>query len=87
MITPTEIRLAIERPSELPASASADDYLMERYQRVAVEAIAVFAKDYNLHVMKNWMPSPSLCPATPCYRDDFDCRACWREALREGKWL
>jgi hypothetical protein len=80
VITPGEIRAVIEQPSELPATATADDYLMEKFQRVAVEAVATYmAGDEH--------PCPDfhgLCPRTD--DGEANCRACWREALkREGK--
>ena len=75
MITPDEIRAVVERPSELPATATADDYLMEKFQRVAVEAII------NMAMQRGVCPFP--CPAW--YPSANDCRACWRKALREGK--
>jgi hypothetical protein len=39
ILSPSEIRLAVEQPSELPASATADEYLMEKFERVAIEAL------------------------------------------------
>jgi len=76
MITPDEIRVVVEQPSELPATATADDYLMEKFERVAIEAVAAY------------MEGDYACPAVSpefCLSHDDDCRACWREALREGK--
>ena len=78
MITPDEIRAVVDQLSELPATASADDYLMEKFQRVAIEAVAAFAAN------KGDCPTDDLdiCRA----HGGSSCRACWREALkREGK--
>ena len=76
MITPDEIRRIVERPSALPASASADEYLMEKFKRVAIEAAAA--------TMTNMTET---CPPTrePCTRDNDSnmdcCHRCWREWL------
>ena len=80
MITPSEIRLVVSQPSKLGPGRDADEYLMERYRRVAIEQEAAIMAGMN-----------EPCPPTnkPCTRDTsgiVDCRACWREALeREGK--
>ena len=74
MITPDEIRAVIEQPSELPATATVDDYLMEKFQRVAIEGF--------LEGLEAGCPGSAKC-TNP---QSINCRACWREALkREGK--
>ena len=90
MITPDEIRAVVERPSELPATATADDYLMEKYNRVAIEAVAAFCEKWNQENLdideedgdRDFVcPTPSgICPVNA----EYNCRACWREVLKGG---
>ena len=74
ILSDSEIRAVCERPSILPPSASADDYQMERYRRVAIEQAATIMAGID-------QPCP---PGYPCRRDKHgvaDCRRCWREYL------
>ena len=77
MITPDEIRAVVERPSELPPSSSADDYLMEKFKRVAIEGAAAMMAYQNVYILG---PGKRICPQRPYC--PMDCRACWCEALR-----
>lgn len=100
MITKDEIRLIVEQPSQLGPGHDADEYQMEKYKRVAIEAVV------------EEMTSMAICPeglepdgdaeerrqsGAPkhCYyrwdtsdpydkHYEFDCRRCWREWL-EGQ--
>ena len=69
-----DIERTASQPSSLPPSASADDYQMERYRRVAIEQAATIMAGID-------QPCP---PGYPCRRDKHgvaDCRACCREYL------
>ena len=91
MITPDDIRAVVERPSKLGPGRDADEYQMERYRNVAIEAVAAFCEKWNQENLdideedgdRDFVcPTPSgICPVNA----EYNCRACWREALREGK--
>jgi len=69
-----DIKRVVSQPSILPPAASADDYQMERYRRVAIEQAATIMAGID-------QPCP---PGYPCRRDKHgvaDCRRCWREYL------
>ena len=83
ILSPDDIKRIVSQPSKLPSSASADDYELEKYRRVTIEAVAVFAEHHNSHMNTD---DDILCPHdASCLAHDDDCRRCWREALeREG---
>lgn len=76
LLSADDIKRIVSEPTKLPPSSSADDYLMERYQKVAMEAAA------------NAMACSGACPLDDreCEDSGFDCPACWRAYLeREAK--
>ena len=83
MITPDEIKCIVGQPSKLGPGRDAGEYQMERYQRVAREAVAVFCEKWNREVDQGYELG-LVCPKPPCL-EHYNCRACWREALREGE--
>lgn len=76
ILSDSEIRAVCEQPSQLPASASADEYQMEKYQRVAIESAAAMMAYQNVHILG---PGKRICPQLPYC--PMDCRRCWREWL------
>ena len=73
ILSPDDIKRIVSQPSELKPSASDDDYLMEKYQRVAIEAVVTEA------VKRGACPQGSFA-GYDCIRNR-DCHACWREYL------
>lgn len=67
LLSPDRIKAIVSEPSKLKPTASADDYLMERYQRVAREQALEMAECYD------------LCPQEIIENcnDIEDCRECW----------
>ncbi len=87
MITPDEIRAVVEQPSKLGPGRDADEYQMEKYQRVAIEAVAAFCEAWNqanLDIDDEDGDRDFVCP-TPdgicSLGTEYNCRACWREWL------
>ena len=79
ILSPDEIKCIVSQPSKLPPSASADDYELEKYQRVAIEAVAAFAECHNSHMDTD---DDILCPRdASCLAHGDDCRACWQDYL------
>jgi len=74
ILSDSEIRAACERPSKLPATASADDYEMEKYQRVAIEAVAAYMTSKGDCATDDI----DICRA---HGAGSSCRRCWREYL------
>lgn len=76
MLTTDEIRLIVEQPSKLGPGRDADEYLMEKFQRVAIEQAAAIMAGMN-------EPCPPM--KKSCTGGDasgsVDCRRCWREWL------
>lgn len=56
-----------------------DEYQLERYRNVAIEAVAVFAEAECI--------CPPRRPTHRCFDHDLskDCRQCWREALERER--
>jgi hypothetical protein len=75
LLSADDIKRIVSEPTKLPPSSSADDYQMERYQRVVIEQAAVILAD-----------DERGCPPKTfgCSRDTrgiVDCRSCWRAYL------
>ena len=78
ILSPDDIKRIVSQPSELKPSASDDDYLMEKFQRVAIEAVVAEM------VRRGVCPQESFA-GYDCIRSR-DCRACWLACLEgEGK--
>lgn len=77
MITKDEIRLIVEQPSKLGPGHDADEYEMEKYQRVAIEQAAAIYGTGKFEC-------PGFMGGIGCPRKAggfSDCRRCWREWL------
>ena len=74
ILSPDEIKRVVEQPSKLPQPASADDYEMEKYQRVAIEAVAAYMTSKGDCATDDI----DICRA---HGAGSSCRRCWREYL------
>jgi hypothetical protein len=75
LLSPADIKRIVGEPSKLGSGRSADEYEMERYQRVAIRAVA------------NAVPHVTgRCPEATswCAPFDYDCTRCWLAYL-EGE--
>jgi hypothetical protein len=83
LLSVDDIKRIVSGPTKLPPSSSADDYQMERYQRVAREAVVT--------ALRGVLDPLGECPPienrqASCAAIDENCPACWCAYLeREAK--
>jgi hypothetical protein len=83
LLSADDIKRIVSEPTKLPPSSSADDYLMERYQKVVREAVVT--------ALRGILDPVGECPPienrqASCAAIDENCAECWLGYLdREAK--